>query len=652
MRLASVRIENLRSFKDETISLDDYTCLVGANGSGKSTVLCALNVFFRESTNAPADQDLGALREEDFHRRNTALPIKITVTFADLTTDELADFEHYARDGMLVVTAEAMFDPATNRAEVTQYGQRKGIKQFAPFFEALSDGAPAAQLKVIYSTMREAFPDLPSPGTKQAMEDALRSYESAHSALCTLIPSSEQFYGFTKGANRLEKYIQWVFVPAVKDAITEQVESKNTALGKLLLRAVEARSSLKEPLSALKATTKEKYLALIDEHKHALQGLSESLKQRLTLWAHPDASLRLGWLHDDKSVRIEEPFATVFAGEGAFEGTISRFGHGLQRCYLIALLQELAAGDSTKGPRLILACEEPELYQHPPQARHLSDVFQSLAEGNAQVITCTHSPHFVSGEAFEKVRVIRKDPASSCSVVAATTWTAVEASIRDATGKPWKTLEGVLARIHQALRTSINEMFFTPSLVLVEGQEDVAYITAYLALSGKWLEWRRVGCHIVPTDGKSHIIQPLAVARAFRIPTFIVFDADTHESDAEKRGAHERDNAAILRLCGVKGGDPMPSATYWGNDVVLWTTEISRVVQAEFGADWTKAKAKIEALYGHIPGLQKNSLFIADCMATAWEAGARSESLEKLCSTILEFFRPSVITTAESNLKD
>ena len=32
MKLSKLRIENFRSFKDETIYFDDYTCLVGAKG--------------------------------------------------------------------------------------------------------------------------------------------------------------------------------------------------------------------------------------------------------------------------------------------------------------------------------------------------------------------------------------------------------------------------------------------------------------------------------------------------------------------------------------------------------------------------------------------------------------------------------------------
>ena len=47
MNLASLRIENFRAFEDETINFNEYTCLVGPNGGGKSTALTALNILFR-----------------------------------------------------------------------------------------------------------------------------------------------------------------------------------------------------------------------------------------------------------------------------------------------------------------------------------------------------------------------------------------------------------------------------------------------------------------------------------------------------------------------------------------------------------------------------------------------------------------------------
>jgi len=66
------------------------------------------------------------------------------------------------------------------------------------------------------------------------MIQALRAYEEEHPETCEELPSGDEFYGVAKGKNHLEKYIQWVYVPAVKDASSEQAEAKATALGKLL----------------------------------------------------------------------------------------------------------------------------------------------------------------------------------------------------------------------------------------------------------------------------------------------------------------------------------------------------------------------------------------------------------------------------------
>ncbi len=201
MKIASVRIENFRSFKDETIFFNDYTCLVGPNGAGKSTVLNALNVFFRMTEDVQTN--LQQLEEEDFHCRKTDNPIKITVTFKNLSQEANKDFFHYVRQDQLVVTAVATFVQTEKKADVKQYGQRLGIPAFAPFFKAESDKKLVPELKQIYKELRQNREGLPAPGSKQAMIQALREYESARGDECDLIPSEDQFYGYSKGTNLL-----------------------------------------------------------------------------------------------------------------------------------------------------------------------------------------------------------------------------------------------------------------------------------------------------------------------------------------------------------------------------------------------------------------------------------------------------------------
>ena len=72
---------------------------------------------------------------------------------------------------------------------------------------------------------------------------------------------------------------------------------------------------------------------------------------------------------------------------------------------------------SAQLPNLVLAIEEPELYQHPSRQRHLASVLLNLAIGvipgvaeSTQVVYATHSPLFVGLDRFDQIRVLRKVP--------------------------------------------------------------------------------------------------------------------------------------------------------------------------------------------------------------------------------------------------
>lgn len=637
MRIESVRIENFRSFENATVPFNSYACLVGPNGAGKSTVLTALNVFFRETENLPTD--LSQPDQEDFHFKNISVPIRITVTFCGLSEEAQEDFSDYVRQGRLVVSAVATFNEANGTAQVTQYGQRLGMTALSPFFEALSEGKRVSELKDIYNELRKTHSDLPGPGTKDAMKTALHEFEASRPDECVLIPSEDQFYGFSKGVNRLARHIQWVYVPAVKDATAEQVESRNSALGKLLARTVRAKTNFDETIKGLRTQMQLQYQELLDGSQDVLDDISSALQVRISEWAHPGARMRLEWKQDpDRSVRVEEPWAHILAGEGTFEGELARFGHGLQRSYLLALLQELAGTDDAEGPTLILACEEPELYQHPPQARHLAAVLNTLSQDNAQVIVSTHDPLFVSGQGFEDVRMIRKDADHERSEVSHMSFDDISQAVSVATGERPVRPEGTLAKIHQALQPSLNEMFFTRRLILVEGLEDVAYLWSYLHLLEKEEEFRRLGAHIVATNGKSELLQPLVIARHMKIPTYVVFDADADKPDRSgSRAKHEKDNSALSALLGKAGGNPFPAATCSDHGFTMWHSDIGTVVEADIGKDdWDAFRAEADVRYGHTSGLRKSSLHIGASLAFAWEAGKRPSGLAQVCAAVLD----------------
>jgi len=641
MKIESVKIENFRSFKDETIFLDDYTCFVGPNGAGKSTIIYALNVFFRQHKDIR--NDLSKLTIDDFHHKNTDNDIKITVTFSDLSDQAKEDLSHYVRQDKLIVMAIAKYDHKEEEAEVKQYGIRLGFEEFRFFFEEDKKGAKVGELKNIFSELREKYPDIKKATSKGDMVEALREYEANNPEKCEKILSEDEFYG-VRGANKLAPHIQWVFIPASKDITEESEESKTSALGQLLARTVRSKISFIEKITDLKTNTRKQYNDLLEAEQPALKDISKSLENRLTSWAHPNISAQVLWKQDpDKSIKIEEPWAYIKIGERGFEGDLSRFGDGLQRSYMLALLQELALLDDENAPTLIMGIEEPEIYQHPPQARYLAETLINLSEKGTQLLLCTHYPLFIPGDNFDKIRIVREKGNPSYTSVKSLSYDDLAKELHNAVGKLLKE-SGMVAKLYPSLNPVINEMFFCKVLILVEGQEDIAYITSYLLLIGKILEFRRYGCHIVPVDGKNKLIKPLAMAKLLSIPAYVVFDADTDKTNASEVTQHKNDNKAILKIQGHESENEWPTDNIIKDNLTCWKINLNDTIKTEFSTDWQKYEDKSLAYYDNVGGLQKNPLAIAKTLELAWTNKKVSTLLTDLTERIIDFAKMSSAT--------
>jgi len=84
MKLVNLRLKNFRCYLDETeIPIDNMTVLVGKNDSGKSAILEALDVFFR---NRPADQD-------DASKGGDNSDVRIICEFEDLPEEIILDYD-------------------------------------------------------------------------------------------------------------------------------------------------------------------------------------------------------------------------------------------------------------------------------------------------------------------------------------------------------------------------------------------------------------------------------------------------------------------------------------------------------------------------------------------------------------------------------
>jgi predicted ATPase len=78
--ITSVHVQNFKNLRDQTITLDRFTVFVGANGSGKTSVLDAIHLAIRAAVGDPS-KVFGYERHCDWlHRRNATDDLQITCT--------------------------------------------------------------------------------------------------------------------------------------------------------------------------------------------------------------------------------------------------------------------------------------------------------------------------------------------------------------------------------------------------------------------------------------------------------------------------------------------------------------------------------------------------------------------------------------------
>ena len=208
-------------------------------------------------------------------------------------------------------------------------------------------------------------------------------------------------------------------------------------------------------------------------------------------------------------------------------------------------------------PGLILAIEEPELYQHPTKQRHFAKVLSQLSSGElvgvahqTQILFATYSSLFVSMDRFEGVRLSRRrdapDGAHKECYLTSSTLAEVARRLERAYGKTEGTYsgEGLRPRLH-IINAEIAEGLFADVVVLVEGVSDRAALIAAAALEDIDLE--ALGIAILWVDGKNNMDRSAAIFTSLGIPTFAVWDCD--KTDGGVEGAEQ--NKALQIIMGI-----------------------------------------------------------------------------------------------------
>lgn len=562
MIIKSIRVRNFRSIKDETLPCEELTVLVGPNGSGKSSFLRALEMFYTVSARYAV---------QDFYAEDTSQPILITVTFTDLTDEEKELFQIHLEGGELTVEKDMKWPPS--RESQKYYGTRLQNPEFDTFRSASS----AKERKEAYEALIASgkYPVLPKWTKQDDATEALKKWEDSNPDRCSRQRDEGQFFGFKEvGKHRLERFTQFRLVPAVRDAAEDAAEGRGTVISDIMDLVVRSVLAEREEVKKLREDTQQRYEEIVNPANiPQLQTLASDLTDTLKTYV-VDARIDLRWLPLE-SVDIPPPKADVKLVEDGYPSTVERSGHGLQRAFILTMLQHLAVAQAprpedgaeaeniekklvSRMPNLILGIEEPELYQHPNRQRHLSKVLAKLATGSikgvaerTQIIYSTHSPLFVDVERTDQVRAFRKvsgaEGKPKQTKVFCTTLDEVAKSIERAENKPEGTFTGATLRprLLTLMTPWMNEGFFADVAVLVEGEEDRAAILGNAVAVGHDLE--SMGISVIPCMGKNNLDKATTIFRNLGIAVYTIWDSD-YGNTKKKETDEKKRNHCLLRL--------------------------------------------------------------------------------------------------------
>ncbi|MWJ18755.1 DUF2813 domain-containing protein [Clavibacter michiganensis subsp. michiganensis] len=533
MQIDVVEIKNFRCIESHEIKIDKITSFIGPNGAGKSTVLRALDWVFNGAKESLSASDfIGAPKE-------TSGTISVTVTFKDLSE----------RDREILTSRYAPSHASTfalRREWSTTEGDRLsgGSAGFPGFngVRSLLDG-PAQPVKDKYIELREQLAsegiDLPAAATKPKIATALSDWEAAHEEL--LVPqfvTDTQLFGFA-GQGELSRIFSYVFVDADLRATDEAEDSSKTILGKLLSRALD-RTAADSALESLAEEVTRAHDAINAEH---LGPELKTISDRLTDGISRFTSGRKLILRPQGSL-YAPPKAKVDVRilDQIVETSLSNQGHGFQRAALVASLQVLAdySADTSEDSVLFLAIEEPELFQHPTQARAFASVLRRLATENdrgLQIAYATHSLYFVDPFEFHEVRRVTRTP-DGTFLVSSTTKDDISLAVSPLMATNWD----INSQWSKLILLDLKEALFASAVVLCEGADDAA------VLQGASTHISDFDVHGVTTTavrGKTDLFLAEAVLTAFGIPTLTVWDNDS--------GMDERIRRKLLRKLEASG---------------------------------------------------------------------------------------------------
>jgi putative ATP-dependent endonuclease of OLD family len=547
MRLTNVRIKNFRPCRDIELQLGNLHALVGANNTGKSSVLRALDFLFNPTVKV--------LNEESFWNKDTRLEIRVEAVFSDLTATEKESLNpylnsdaifHMARSAVLTAKGGEL-DSDSNQAD-DKITISQQYKKTVPSVEWLEESKiTGAKIKEWWEDKDNlvingvSFAQLLGAKAPTVGDWKVKAGEFLNTH-ADKIPMTDAWIDNPKGyANVLKGTLPFfVLVPAVRDVIEESKGTKSSPFGKLVFAIVDT-------LTQEKKDKIEGFLSQLSNQLNRAGG-----EERVPLIADTEAQLNklLGdfFVGCDLEIQFDTPTLEVLLSapklyvDDGFKNAVENKGHGLQRAVIFTILRRYAehmtSSSEGKKRNLILAVEEPELYMHPQAQRTIRRVFRNIAKGGDQVFFSTHSSLLVDVAYFDEIIRLESCPEQidHKRTMSSRAWQLSMAQMIDDIETRLPARKGqITAESMRDLYSNVynprrNEGFFASKIILVEGLTEEYSLPIYAdAVPTCAFDLHNVS--VVECGGKGSMDRLFRIFNELHIPCYMIFDYDKGNAD-------------------------------------------------------------------------------------------------------------------------